>query len=117
MFDIAGVDNPPELVKTFINIFFYILSTALTNLDEITLDEPVNVVGDVAGVGVTIKLVGAPPFVPIENATDDLPLLYARPEGVSVATTEVGTVGAAAIGNHPFAGKGAGAGEQGRHRA
>ena len=68
----------------------------------IGLDEPVNVVGDVAGVGVTTKLVGAPPLVDKENATDALPLLCARPEGVSVATTEVGTPGAAAIGNHPF---------------
>jgi len=38
---------------------------------------PVNVVGDVAGFGVNIKLVGAPPVGAGVNATDNCPLLNA----------------------------------------
>ena len=43
-------------------------------------DDPVNVVGDVAGVGLTVNDVGAPPVVATVNAIDALPLLNARPE-------------------------------------
>ena len=48
---------------------------------EIGDEPPVNVDGDVVGDGVTIKLVGAPPFVEAVNATDICPLLNALPEG------------------------------------
>ena len=36
----------------------------------IGLEDPVNVVGDVVGVGVTINELGAPAFVAVLNATD-----------------------------------------------
>ena len=41
----------------------------------IGLDDPVKVVGDVEGLGVTIKLVGNPPFEFKVNCTDACPLL------------------------------------------
>ena len=66
------------------------------------LADTLNVAGEVEGVGVTIKVVAAPPVAGALNATDALPSLYARPEGTFVTTTEVGSPGGAAIGNHPF---------------
>jgi hypothetical protein len=44
-------------------------------------DVPVNVDGDVVGVGVTTNELGAPALVFGVNATDICPLLNARPEG------------------------------------
>ena len=44
-------------------------------------DVPVNVDGDVVGVGVRTNELGAPALVFGVNATDICPLLNARPEG------------------------------------
>lgn len=63
---------------------------------------PVNVAGEVVGDGLTINDVGDPPVVDAVNATDALPLSYARPDPLFVATIDVGGVGGAAIGNQPF---------------
>ena len=65
-------------------------------------DDPVNVAGDVDGVGLTINDVGDPPVVGNVNATEADPLSYVRPDPLFVATIDVGGVGGAAIGNHPF---------------
>jgi hypothetical protein len=62
-------------------------------------DEPLNVAGDVEGVGVTTKDDVIPPFVPAENATEADPLLNALPDPEFVATGDVG-IPAAVFGSH-----------------
>jgi hypothetical protein len=57
----------------------------------IGLEGPVSVYDP--GLEVTVKEVAVRPVVAGEKAIDFLPLLKARPEGVSVATTEVGASG------------------------
>ena len=59
----------------------------------IGLDVPVNVAGDVVGLGVTVNTVSGPPNSDLVNATEALPLLYDLPVPWSVAVTEVGTPG------------------------
>ena len=55
-------------------------------------DDPVPV--NEPGLEVTVyELIAFPPVAGSVNTTEAKPLLYARPEGVLVATTEVGVLG------------------------
>jgi hypothetical protein len=69
---------PYGLVAATVYVYCVLEARSVTVIGE---DVPVNVDGDVVGVGVTTNELGAPALVLGVNATDICPLLNARPEG------------------------------------
>jgi hypothetical protein len=67
-----AADVPYGLVAETVYVYCVLEARLVTVIGE---EEPVNVEGEVVGVGVTMKLVGAPPLVGAVNATVILPLL------------------------------------------
>jgi hypothetical protein len=71
-------DVPYALDAETVYVYCVLDASPVTVIGE---DDPVNVDGDVVGVGVTVNVDGCPPFELGVNATDICPLLYARDDG------------------------------------
>ena len=86
----AALALPVPAVLVAVTVYVYCVEDC-NPVIIIGLDAPVAVYDP--GLDVTVKEVAVRPVVAGEKAIDFLPLLKARPEGVSVATTEVGASG------------------------